>query len=364
LIDRRIIIESLAPLNGRHFHIPDLEAYAEKVTSRGKSISIDDPGLGGPAAYVLFYDDGPTAYVSMTWTHPDRQRSGLMRQLMTQLLREIRKDIRLEVHIDNPARALYEGLGFEQAGRVGNQVAMTRQRRAAVMQPYAFPYLGYLHLIEASDVFIFYDDVHFIQRGWINRNAVLGPNGPQPFAIPVSGGSQNKLIKDVGVCVDDRWLKKFRTRLALNYANAPHRDEVIDLVMSTIATHANGSIADLAIGSIAAVYARLGTPLTVLRSSEVSPETRGLDRSERLALISKDQGASRYVNTPGGRSLYGREDFARYGVRLGFVDSRLVPYPQRPGQDFVAGLSVIDALMFTGSEGVRGLLREFAITWQ
>ncbi|MFN2373572.1 MAG: WbqC family protein, partial [Cyclonatronaceae bacterium] len=38
------------------------------------------------------------------------------------------------------------------------------------MQPYFFPYPGYFQLIQCTDVFVFLDDVHYINSGWINRN--------------------------------------------------------------------------------------------------------------------------------------------------------------------------------------------------
>jgi hypothetical protein len=48
--------------------------------------------------------------------------------------------------------------------------------KLAIMQPYFFPYLGYLQLIFASDKFVFYDDVNYIKGGWINPY-------PQAFVV-------------------------------------------------------------------------------------------------------------------------------------------------------------------------------------
>ena len=45
--------------------------------------------------------------------------------------------------------------------------------KTAIMQPYIFPYLGYFQLVNCVDTFVFYDDVNFIKRGWINRNKIL-----------------------------------------------------------------------------------------------------------------------------------------------------------------------------------------------
>ena len=64
----------------------------------------------------------------------------------------------------------------------------------AVMQPYLFPYLGYYQLVHEVDKFVFYDDVTYIKRGYINRNSILSNNKAQRFTIPVPGMSQNILI--------------------------------------------------------------------------------------------------------------------------------------------------------------------------
>ena len=45
--------------------------------------------------------------------------------------------------------------------------------RLGIMQPYFFPYIGYFQLIKSVDKFIFYDDVNYINGGWINRNRIM-----------------------------------------------------------------------------------------------------------------------------------------------------------------------------------------------
>ncbi|MDZ7898224.1 MAG: WbqC family protein [Arcicella sp.] len=45
--------------------------------------------------------------------------------------------------------------------------------KLAIMQPYIFPYIGYFQLIKAVDKFVLYDDVNFINKGWINRNRIF-----------------------------------------------------------------------------------------------------------------------------------------------------------------------------------------------
>ena len=45
--------------------------------------------------------------------------------------------------------------------------------KLGIMQPYFLPYIGYWQLLNIVDVFVIYDDVNYIKRGWINRNRLL-----------------------------------------------------------------------------------------------------------------------------------------------------------------------------------------------
>ena len=82
------------------------------------------------------------------------------------------------------------------------------------MQPYLFPYLGYYNLASASDIFVFYDDVNYIKRGWINRNNILVNGQANKFSVPLSEVSQNKLIKDTNIQNYDEFKEGFESFVA------------------------------------------------------------------------------------------------------------------------------------------------------
>ena len=68
------------------------------------------------------------------------------------------------------------------------------------MQPYFFPYLGYISLLKHEDAFILFDTVQFIRHGWIERNRILKPNGGwQYIQIPLQKYHQNTVIKDIKI---------------------------------------------------------------------------------------------------------------------------------------------------------------------
>lgn len=232
-------------------------------------------------------------------------------------------------------------------------------RTLAVMQPYVFPYLGYFHLLAASDRFIFYDDVNYRPRTWMNRNRILVQGAPHTFTVPVSGGSQNAAVGAVHVAIDDRWRRKFFATLRQAYVGAPGFRRVSELLDAVLSVRED-SLADVAIESITSVLALLGRPLAFERSSTFSPESVDLGRAERLAHLTLASGCDTYVNLPSGRALYDAEQFRSLGVELCFIRSRPVAYDQ-PGGGFVADLSIIDALMWAPVERVAAWLDAFDV---
>src|SRR5262245_40963937 len=121
--------------------------------------------------------------------------------------------------------------------------------KVAIMQPYFFPYLGYYQLILASDTFVAYDDVNYINRGWINRNRILLEGEPRYITVPLSGASQFDPIHEVRIFEEDaKWRRRMLETVRMAYRDAPHRDAGLGLLEGVLASRC-GSIADLALAS-------------------------------------------------------------------------------------------------------------------
>ena len=89
------------------------------------------------------------------------------------------------------------------------------------MQPYIFPYIGYFQLINAVDTFVFYDDVNFIKRGWINRNKILVNGEESLITFPCIKASQNKEIREIEIDLSDKQYKKILKTISFTYKNSP-----------------------------------------------------------------------------------------------------------------------------------------------
>ena len=231
-------------------------------------------------------------------------------------------------------------------------------RRLAVMQPYVFPYLGYFQLIRAVDRFVIFDDVHFIKRGWIHRNAILSNGQALRFTIPLNRASQHKLINETELHPVEyaAWQQKFLKTLRQNYKSAPHFASVFSIVEKVL-NEPGPTIATLATASLRAVadYLQLSTTFVVSSSLTYDRNTKG---QEKILTIVQEQEASVYINPPGGAELYEPKAFAEKEVWLQFIQPHEVSYPQFK-EPFVPNLSILDVMMFNDSSQIQQLLQQY-----
>ncbi|WP_420148300.1 WbqC family protein [Spirosoma sp.] len=233
----------------------------------------------------------------------------------------------------------------------------------AIMQPYFLPYIGYLQLMNAVDTFVLYDDVAFINRGWINRNKLLINGQEHMFTVPLKDASQNKRINEVHLADDPKWRSKLLKTIEQGYRKAPYYLTVMPLT-EKIVNFTTDSIADLIHFSLAELkqYLDLSTQLikssSVYNNAELKAQTRILD-------ICRQEKATRYINPIGGIELYDKSVFAEAGIELNFIKSKRVEYPQgnrgTGAHEFVPWLSIIDVLMFNDVTAVKTMLNEYEL---
>ncbi len=227
--------------------------------------------------------------------------------------------------------------------------------KLAIMQPYLFPYLGYFQLIRAVDAFVVYDDVNYINRGWINRNNILVQGHAQLVTLVTDGASQNKQICEISVGGNPaKLLKTFQH----SYGKAPQFEKVFPLV-EDILVHKGNNLArflDYQLRQICS-YLDLSPKWYISSALKKDNQLRG---QEKVLAICEELGATHYINMTGGKALYEKEVFSKRGLQLSFLDPRAVEYPQS-GNEFVPNLSIIDVMMFNDKAQCAKLLEEYEL---
>lgn len=228
----------------------------------------------------------------------------------------------------------------------------------AIMQPYFMPYIGYFQLLNAVDKFVLYDDVNFINKGWINRNSILVGGKAHLFTIPLREASQNKLIKDISISPDAKWRNKLLKTVRQAYLKAPYFQPAFSLFEEILESKSD-SIAELCASSLQLTANYLGINTEIVGTSSIYNNT-DLKGQERILAICKAEAADHYINPIGGMELYDKDLFDSNGIRLNFIKSKMITYDQFTDQ-FVPWLSILDLLMFNSPEEVSGQLHEFEL---
>jgi hypothetical protein len=228
--------------------------------------------------------------------------------------------------------------------------------KAAIMQPYLFPYIGYFQLINAAQKFVLYDDVNFIKKGWIHRNRILVDGAASFFAVPCQKVSQNKLINEIDILLDQKEKSRLLKTFYHAYHHAPYFESVFNLVEQTLNREVK-TIAQLAAESILAVCRYLDVQTEMVPSSAVF-QNRHLKKADRLIDICRQLQADHYINAAGGAVLYEKDYFLERGIHLSFLESRPLAYRQF-AEPFVPWLSIIDVLMFNPQKLVLEYLKEY-----
>jgi hypothetical protein len=225
----------------------------------------------------------------------------------------------------------------------------------AVMQPYLFPHLGYYQLVNTVDKFVFYDDVTFIKGGYINRNNILSNGKSFRFSIPVVGMSSNKLINELHF---DSNVKKTIKTFQQSYSKAPNYQNVIEIVEKVLFDQ-NRNVSHICSESIIYVFEYLNIDIDFFKSSDLTYD-RNLSAEKKLFAISAILEDRNYINSPGGRNLYSKQNFDDNNVKLSFIDMQPVTYKQS-FNEYIPNLSMIDVLMWNSKAEVIELLSRYVL---
>ena len=211
-------------------------------------------------------------------------------------------------------------------------------KKIAIMQPYFSPHIGYFQLIDSVDLFVFYDDVNFIKRGWINRNYITINNELQMFTIPLKKSSQNKKINEVEV----NWGSKEINKLIKTfYYNLKDKSIAIKII-EEIAKSKPLTIADIAILSVELASKYLGLTTKFERSSSLNYQ-RYNNKVLNLVNICKLKNFTNYINAEGGREIYNKQEFLQHGINL----------------EFIKGLSGLSILEIIDSSDTKEKLKQY-----
>ena len=229
--------------------------------------------------------------------------------------------------------------------------------KLGIMQPYFMPYIGYFQLMKAVDKYVIYDDVNYINRGWINRNNILVNGKAHLFSISLGKASQNKLINEINI-VDD--FNKLKSTIEMAYRKAPHFNPVMELMIDVF-SFPDKRLELFIKNCFEQILSYLHIETELILSSGIAKDN-SLKGKDKVIEICKLLDADTYYNAIGGKELYDKKEFSDNGISLHFLKTNdKLQYKQFPNMDFVPNLSMLDVLMFNSVEEVNKLLDDYIL---
>lgn len=230
-------------------------------------------------------------------------------------------------------------------------------RVVAIHQPNFFPWLGYFDKVRRSDVFILLDDVQYQKTGgtWSNRVKVLLNGEGRWLTAPVDRSFHGtRAIYEMAFSSKEDWRGKVLRTLVAAYRSAPCFDTVFAAI-EPLVQNPEDNVAEYNIHAIKTLADAIGlTVNSVVRSSDFPVDSLA---TQRLIDLTKRVGGQRYLCGGGATGYQQDEAFEKSSIQLVYQGFSHPHYPQFGHKDFVAGLSIVDALMNVGFEGVRRLMR-------
>lgn len=235
--------------------------------------------------------------------------------------------------------------------------------RAAIMQPYFLPYIGYYQLIFSVDRFVLLDNIQYTKRSWVNRNRILVNAKEKLFTIPIK--HEKRFFH-----INQRYLSsnaEFECKTILNqiwhsYSKAKNFKKIYPLLKNIFFPKDLTkplNLFEFIFNSISITCEVLKIKTRMTFSSDLDIN-HNLKSEKKILEICKTLGAKTYINLPGGKDLYDHSNFRKHNISLRFLETNPIKYSQ-VSSNFIPSLSIIDVLMNNDLMKIQSFLNKFKL---
>jgi len=225
----------------------------------------------------------------------------------------------------------------------------------AIMQPYFFPYIGYFQLMQVVDTFVFFDDVQYIDRGWVNRNRIPLDDKSAWLTMPVRNASRSLPINQREYLLDEG-VRTIKRKLQTVYRTMDVSESFETI--NNLLDFTDANVAHFNAESLRDIAKRLGIRCRFVNASEVMNSQEGLRGEARVLELCKRLRARHFINPIGGVGLYTPSRFDDSEIKLSFFRTTAPPSKTTSGP---MHFSIIDLMMRHGIRGCRKLLTNHEI---
>lgn len=208
-----------------------------------------------------------------------------------------------------------------------------------IHQPEHLPWLGLIHKIAISDIYIVLDNVQFKKNYFENRNKIYTIQGLKWITLPVKmQGHMDKKFFEMELV--DGWKHKYISTLQQNYRKAPFFKDIENLIIN-IESFKGNSLADLNLSIIKDLCVVLEINTIIKRAKDMSVNG---NKTELLIDILVQLNASEYIVGKSGFDYMDLSIFENNNIKLKahiFNHPKYVPFNFSELSDYPSVLDVI-----------------------
>jgi hypothetical protein len=211
-------------------------------------------------------------------------------------------------------------------------------------QPVYLPWLGLFHKISLSDKFVYFNEVQYLPKDWMNRNKIKTNTGEIWLTVPVlRKGYRDTKTSELKINNSVNWQKKHFQTIKNNYGKAEYYSDYSDF-FEEIYSKTWTFLEQLNEYMLKWFLNELKIKVDFIRASD--NDFVG-EKSELVLDMAKKLNAKTYIFGTLGKDYANTNDFQKFGINPIFQDYNHPKYKQLHG-DFIPNLSIIDLLLNHG----------------
>ena len=219
-------------------------------------------------------------------------------------------------------------------------------------QPVYLPWLGLFHKIALAETFVYFDQVQYLPKDWMNRNKIRTKDGSILLTVPVlRKGYRDLKTSEIEINNSTNWQKKHLRSISLNYKKSPYFENYIPF-FEDVYSRKWEFLGDLNEYMLKWFLDELGIKVNFLNAKNFKFEG---EKSSLILNMCKKLDASTYIFGTLGKDYANVHEFEKNNVKLIFQDYNHPKYSQLYNE-FVSHLSVIDLLFNHGPKSLEIIL--------
>ena len=211
-------------------------------------------------------------------------------------------------------------------------------------QPVYLPWLGLFHKIALCDTFVYFNQVQYLPKDWMNRNKIKSKNDSIWLTVPVlRKGFREMKTSEIQINNSINWKKKHLTTIEFNYKKSPYFEKYIDFFQN-VYSREWVFLSELNEYMLRWFIEELNINVKFLKASDFDFEG---SKSDLILDMCKKLKAKTYIFGTLGKDYADIKSFQENGIKPIFQEYHHPQYSQKNG-DFISNLSIIDLLFNHG----------------